>query len=318
MQLHSGGGGSVSVTGGGVNVNTKNGTNVSVGGGGVNVNHHGKHHGDHGDDGGDDDKGDDGKGGVNVRTRTKNGKPVYVHVAPGPHPFQYNYAATQTQLHDDTATALFFLERDLFAGKRMTLRFSNPTTRESFLPRRLADSIPFSGDKLPEIYSKFSVAPNSDEAAAIKKTIGECEAAAVAGEEKLCATSLESMVDFSTSALGTTEVSAVSTAADKAERETYRVAAVRRLPSEKAVVVCHQQEYPYAVYYCHKTATTAAYSVSLVGGGGATAEAVAVCHRDTAAWNPKHLAFQVLNVKPGTLPVCHFLPANHVVWVSKN
>jgi hypothetical protein len=53
----------------------------------------------------------------------------------------------------------------------------------------------------------------------------------------------------------------------------------------------------------------------LEGADGTNAKAVAVCHTDTSAWNPKHLAFQVLNVKPGTVPVCHFLPQDHVVWL---
>ncbi|KAH6783775.1 BURP domain-containing protein [Perilla frutescens var. hirtella] len=200
----------------------------------------------------------------------------------------------------------------------MNLQFSTPTNHQAykFLPRQLADSTPFSSNKLPEIYSEFSVNPGSDEAAAMKKTIQECEDAGIRGEEKLCATSLESMVDFTTSKLGRDAV-ALSTEADTAERKLYRIEAVT--PKKSAVVVvCHQQEYAYAVFYCHKTDTTAAYEVSLVGSGGAKAEAVAVCHRDTAEWNPKHLAFEVLKVKPGTAPVCHYLPQNHIVWVSKN
>ncbi|KAH6760626.1 hypothetical protein C2S51_017575 [Perilla frutescens var. frutescens] len=252
--------------------------------------------------------------GVNVRTHDKNGNPVNVHVDP----FRYNYAATETQLHDDPNVALFFLEKDLYAGNKMNLHFSKPTNQETkFLPRKVADSIPFSSNKLPEIYSMFSVNPDSDEAESMKKTIQECEDAGIKGEEKFCATSLESMIDFSTSNLGE-EVTAVSTEADSSDRKLYRIKAVMKKPSEKAVVVCHQQEYAYAVFYCHKTDTTVAYEVSLVGAGGAKADAVAVCHRDTAQWNPKHLAFQVLKVKPGTVPICHYLPENHIVWVSKN
>ncbi|KAH6825225.1 BURP domain-containing protein [Perilla frutescens var. hirtella] len=133
----------------------------------------------------------------------------------------------------------------------------------------------------------------------MKKTIQECEHAGIKGEEKFRATSLESMIDFSTSNLGE-EVTTLSTAADISERKLYRIKAVMKKPSEKAVVVCHQQEYAYAVFYCHKTDTTVAYEVSLVGAGRAKADAVTVCHRDTAQWNPKHLAFQVLKSYSGT------------------
>ncbi|OAY83003.1 BURP domain-containing protein 3 [Ananas comosus] len=57
--------------------------------------------------------------------------------------------------------------------------------------------------------------------------------------------------------------------------------------------------------------------VKMVGKDGAAVDAAAVCHADTAAWNLKHLAFQVLKVKPGTVPICHFLPQDHVVWTRR-
>ncbi|KAI3454071.1 hypothetical protein Pfo_010734 [Paulownia fortunei] len=278
----------VRVNEGGVNVNTGRGTTVNV-----------------------------GKGGVTVGTGTKKGKPVYVLAR---RPFQYHYAATETQLHDNPNVALFFLEKDLHAGNEMNLRFSKTTNGATFLPRQVADSIPFSSKKLPEILSKFSVSPSSDEAEVIKKTIEECEETGIKGEEKFCATSLESMIDFSTSKLGK-NVEAISTNAETERTDAlkrYSIGGVKKMPSEKAVVVCHRQEYAYAVFYCHKTETTVAYEVSMVAAAdGSKAEAVAVCHQDTAAWNPKHLAFQVLKVKPGAVPVCHFLPEDQIVWIPK-
>ncbi|KAM0005498.1 putative BURP domain-containing protein [Helianthus debilis subsp. tardiflorus] len=53
----------------------------------------------------------------------------------------------------------------------------------------------------------------------------------------------------------------------------------------------------------------------MISADGKKMNAAAVCHIDTSKWNPKHLAFQVLKVKPGTVPVCHFLPEDHVAWV---
>lgn len=252
-----------------------------------------------------------GKGGVTVGTGTRYGRPVYVGVHPGPDPFNYLYAATQTQLHDNPNVALFFLAKDLHLGKRMNLQFSKSTNEAMFLPRQVADSIPFSSNKLPEILSRFSVNPTSDEAKVIRKTIKECEETNIKGEEKYCATSLESMVDFSTSKLGY-PVKAISTNAESGEIKEYSITGAARMPSKK-VVACHKQDYAYAVFYCHTTETTVAYQVSMVAADGSKAEAVAICHEDTAAWNPKHLAFQVLKVKPGALPVCHFMPKDHVV-----
>ncbi|KAL1552413.1 BURP domain protein RD22-like [Salvia divinorum] len=303
---------SVGVGHGGVSVNSNN-ASISVGSGGVNVNTT-RNNGTHVSVGGPG-------GGITVATHNRNGKPIYVRVSPSSHPFIYKYAATATQLRDDPTVALFFLEKDLRAGNKMTLRFTGPTNRQKFLPRRAAASIPFSSAELPEIYRELSVRPGSAEAEAIEKTVQECEDAANEREETLCATSLEAMVDFGASVVGRdAPPRALSTEADSAERMEYLIEAVRRLPSDKPIAACHKEEYAYAVFYCHKTDATVAYGVSLVGSGGARARAraVAVCHRDTSGWNPEHLAFRVLGVKPGSVPVCHYLPEDHIVWVSKN
>lgn len=282
-----------------VNVGKGSGVNVHAGkGGGTNVNVGGK------------------GGGVSVSTGHKKGKPVYVSVGPKS-PFNYVYAATETQLHDDPNVALFFLEKDLHPGTKLNLHFTKTSNQATFLPRQVADSTPFSSDKVDDILNRFNVKPDSKEAQIMKNTISECEEGGIKGEEKYCATSLESMVDFSTSKLGK-NVEVVSTEVDKETGlQKYTIApGVKKLAGDKAVV-CHKQNYPYAVFYCHKTETTKAYSVPLEGANGIRVKAVAVCHTDTSQWNPKHLAFQVLKVKPGTVPVCHFLPEDHVVWVSK-
>lgn len=151
----------------------------------------------------------------------------------------------------------------------------------------------------------------------MKNTIEECEEKVTDGEETYCATSLESMVDFSTSKLGK-NVDVVSTVVDReTELQKYTMApGVKKLARDK-VVVCHKQNYPYAVFYCHETETTKVFFVPLEGANGVRVKAIAVCHTDTSKWNPKHLAFHMLKIKPGTLSVCHFLPEDHVVWVPK-
>ncbi|KAL3500504.1 hypothetical protein ACH5RR_039597 [Cinchona calisaya] len=248
-----------------------------------------------------------GKGGVSVSTGHKG------HYRP----FLYRYAATEDQLHDDPNVALFFLKKDLQFGTSMNLQFVKSADTAPFLPRKVSDSIPFSSKYVPEILNKFSVNQESLEAENIKKTVKECEEPGIKGEEKYCATSLESMVDFSTSKLGK-NVQAVSTESQMdTKSQKYRMLGVKKLNINDKAVICHKQNYVYAVFYCHTTKTTEAYMVSLVGANGAKAEAVVVCHKDTEGWNPKHLAFQVLKVKPGTVPICHFLPEDHVVWVPK-
>ncbi|XP_068652426.1 BURP domain protein RD22-like [Aristolochia californica] len=260
-----------------------------------------------------------GKGGVGVATGHK-GHPVVVRVAPGKSPFNYVYAAEADQLHDDPNVAFFFLEKDLHAGAKMTLRFSKSDSDGStFLPRSAAESIPFSSSKLPEILHKFSIEPDSVEAETMKNTLESCEGPAAKGESKYCATSLESMVDFAASKLGKNTKPLITTVAGKERESSHEVytitSGVGEVGSSKSVS-CHKEAYAYAVYYCHETHDTKAYVVPMVGKDGRKVEAVAVCHKDTSGWNPKHLAFQVLKVTPGSVPVCHFLPEDHIVWVA--
>ena len=93
----------------------------------------------------------------------------------------------------------------------MKLHFTRMSPVTAFLPRSLAKILPFSLKKLPEILSVFSIRSNSVEAKALKKTLRECEEPAAVGESRYCATSLESMVDFSTSQLKTRNVLEIST-----------------------------------------------------------------------------------------------------------
>ncbi|KAE9609164.1 hypothetical protein Lal_00020237 [Lupinus albus] len=313
------GGTTVNVGKGGVNVHAPGkgkpgGTAVNVGKGGVVVHAPGK-----GGQGGTNVNVGRGKGGgVIVGTKGPKGKPVYVGVGKDNAPFLYNYAAEETQLYDNPNVALFFLEKDLHAGSKFDLHFTKSSNNDAtFLPRQVADSIPFSSKKVDDIFNVFSVKPGSEKGEAMKKTINECEDSGIKGEEKYCATSLESMVDFSTSKLGK-NVEALSTEVKKETRlQKYTITkGVKNIARDKAVV-CHKQNYPYAVFYCHKTESTRPYFVPLEGADGIRVKAIAICHTDTSQWNTKHLAFQVLNIKPGTVPVCHFLPEDHVVWVPK-
>ncbi|CAL4974213.1 unnamed protein product [Urochloa decumbens] len=307
------GGTTVGVGKGGVGVNVNpgkpGGTTVGVGKGGVGV---GVNPG-YGKPGGTTVG--VGKGGVGVNVKPR-GKPVHVNVSP----FLYNYAATETQLHDDPSVALFFQEKDLHAGKKVTVQFTNTegAAGAKFLPRSEAEAIPFSSEKVPEILTRFSVRPDSVEAAEMEQTLRDCEAPAAEGERKACATSLESMVDFATSSLGTSRVRAVSTVVAKpgSPKQEYTVTGATAAggDGDGRLVACHAEPYAYAVFACHLTRRTRAYSVSMVGRDGTAVDAVAVCHADTSGWNPKHVAFQVLGVEPGTAPVCHFLPQDHVVW----
>lgn len=150
----------MNVGSGGVGVNTPGGTDVNVGPGGVGVNTPGGTNVNvgPGDPGGSETQGRSPEGtdvnvghggGVSVSSGPHHrGKPVYVGVTPGPEPFLYNYAATKDQLHDNPNVALFFLENNMTRGSKMNLHFFKTSRGATFLPRQVAESIPFSSNKM--------------------------------------------------------------------------------------------------------------------------------------------------------------------------
>uniref|UniRef100_A0A7N0TMJ0 BURP domain-containing protein n=1 Tax=Kalanchoe fedtschenkoi TaxID=63787 RepID=A0A7N0TMJ0_KALFE len=215
-------------------------------------------------------------------------------------------------------TALYFLESDLRPGKVMKMEINRRENEVSgFIPRRVAETMPFASDNMKEVFRRLGIRPGSESVKMMAETVKECEGDANAGEVKQCVTSLESMVDFIATALGK-KVRAVSTVADRDGKIQNFVIqkGVEKLSGDEAAV-CHKENYPYAVFFCHALKGTRSYLVPLAGADGMKAVAAAVCHVDTSSWNPEHVALRVLNVKPGAVPVCHFLPEYDVVWTRK-
>ncbi|KAI3917389.1 hypothetical protein MKW98_027308 [Papaver atlanticum] len=192
---------------------------------------------------------------------------------------------------DSLGASLFFLEKDLYPGAKMNLHFVVSTASgTAFLPRNLAKVTPFSSSKLPEILN----------------------------QEVLC--------NFIGIKFGknvnvlTTEISSDKAQRTRMRKQQYVVSSrIRQIVSDN-LVACHSLPYPYAVFFCHATLahTTRAYVVPLIGADGSEIIATAVCHNDTTKWDPDDVAFQVLNVKPGTIPICHFLTEDNIVWAGKN
>ncbi|KAK8550686.1 hypothetical protein V6N12_039382 [Hibiscus sabdariffa] len=212
---------------------------------------------------------------------------------------------------------IYFFQEDLRPGKIVKLPLlAKPRDFTPFLPHQLAHSIPFSTDKLPEILKHFSFGSESLQADAVKQTIKGCERQVMRGEQMFCATSFDSFVDSSVSKLGRN----VQLLANELGKETndpmFSIGrGIQDMGEEE--LVCHKMTYPYAVFLCHSIEGTVVYKVPLVGIHGTKANAIAICHKDTSAWNPNHPAFFILNVKPGTVPICHFVVRDTLVWVRK-
>ncbi|KAF7840931.1 BURP domain-containing protein BNM2A-like [Senna tora] len=220
----------------------------------------------------------------------------------------------------DPELNVFFTPKDLRIGKKMPIFFAKknpPSKSPKFLPKQKSDQIPFSSSHLPSLLKIFSFPKHSPQAKAMKYTLKHCEFPSMEGETKFCATSLESLLETTHKILGS-QFKVLSTTSNNSSvpLQNYTITHVHKVTVPK-VVGCHPLPYPYAVFYCHaQEEDTALYEVTVEGEeDGAKVEAKAVCHMDTSKWNTDHVAFDVLKVKPGTSPVCHFFPTDNLVCV---
>lgn len=227
--------------------------------------------------------------------------------------------------HMDTSSMIFFAVKDLKVGKKLPIYFPkrDPSTSPHLLPREEADPIPFSSKQLPYLLEFFSFSSDSPQAKAMKDTLKECETKPLKGETKFCATSLESMLDFTRGIMGLeySPFQVLSTSHLTKSTKLYQNYTFLKMPEEipaPKMVACHTMPYPYTIFYCHSQhSENKVFKVTLGGENGDLVEAIAVCHMDTSQWSPDHVSFRVLGVQPGTSSVCHFFPADNFVWVPK-
>lgn len=221
--------------------------------------------------------------------------------------------------HSEAFKSGFFTIDDLYVGRTMAVHFPIQEL-PPFLPREDADSIPFSMPQLPNVLQLFSIPADSPNAKAMKGTLQQCESLPIKGEIKLCATSLESMLDFVNNIIGSwTNLNVLTTThptMPTALTQNYSVLRISEEIYAPKWVACHPLPYPYKVFYCHFIENSKIFKVSLGGENGQKVEAVAVCHMDTSDWDPDNIVFRQLGIKPSSSsPICHFLPVYHLVWV---
>ncbi|XP_078158149.1 BURP domain-containing protein 6-like [Carex rostrata] len=213
-----------------------------------------------------------------------------------------------------------FLKKNLYPGAK--LKDVNLVKRSIignvFVPRPEADAIPFSSNNLPKILEHFSMAPNSEDAKLMEETITKCENPPTKGEKKLCSTSLESMVDNVISLLGTSNIQVMSTTINghQHEKMAYKISSpIKKFSEQDELVICHPLPSPQAVHYCHKSTAYKVYIIPLIGNNGSMINAITVCHYDLM--NIDSFILEVLKVKSGVEPICHFLPEDQFLWVSR-
>ncbi|XP_038700449.1 BURP domain-containing protein 6-like [Tripterygium wilfordii] len=228
-------------------------------------------------------------------------------------------------------TSLFIRFDEIHVGKIIKTKFDlgDPSSSKSthhLLPKEVADSIPFSSSDLPNILSLFSIPQGSRKAIVMEETLSTCQhGVLLEGEISTCATSLESMLDFVSGVFGSRDSLRVLTNTRKptsrgtSDEDEYVIVKVEEIPVGK-MIGCHVMRYPYTVYGCHHLSNTKTkvFRVSVEGSKGEdeVLEVPVACQMNTCGWDPNHEAFQTLNFKPCTAPVCHMFPEGDLAWIQ--
>ncbi|GLJ34541.1 hypothetical protein SUGI_0694710 [Cryptomeria japonica] len=240
----------------------------------------------------------------------------------------YSYTASENMGNHSTTSVssgtIFFLQKNIGIGSNFSVDMVDWKNTETlnFIPAVLANEIPFSTKNLSVSLNKLHISPDSGMALTMKQTLEICEKSTMIGESKKCVTSLESMIDYSTSQIGTNDVNVFVVNVSMVTKSGLQQYSLASIPFESKptsrVVACHTIRYAYLVYLCHQIKDTRIYKLSLKTDEGNVAEMLSLCHEDTSQWSPEHVSFKMLHVKPGGEAICHFMPDDSIVWVAAN
>ncbi|CAN0839557.1 Polygalacturonase 1 beta-like protein 3 [Linum grandiflorum] len=216
----------------------------------------------------------------------------------------------------------FFRESMLKEGNVMVMPdIVDRMPERSFLPRTIVSKLPFSSSRVAEVKDIFHAAESSTAAVVIENAVAECERAPSVGETKRCVGSMEDMIDFAVTVLGSDAVVRTTENVEGSKREVM-IGAVKGIDGGRVTkaVSCHQSLYPYLLYYCHSVPKVRVYEAEIVEVESRVKinHGVAICHIDTSAWSSDHGAFVALGYGPGQIEICHWIFENDMTWTSSD
>lgn len=140
-----------------------------------------------------------------------------------------------------------------------------------------------------------------------------CIDRSVKGEERFCAKSLRTIIDFVTSKLGK-NVKMVSGSFVN-NQEQYTMERVQNHGTKG--VMCHSLKFDKYMFYCHEITHATLFSVPLVANDGTKSQALAICHTHILGVDDALLR-RAIKINPGNNPLCHFSEDKTVAWVPRN
>ncbi|KAE8687984.1 Polygalacturonase-1 non-catalytic subunit beta [Hibiscus syriacus] len=131
------------------------------------------------------------------------------------------------------------------------------------------------------------------------------------GETKRCVGSAEDMLEFAASVLGP-KVDVRTMENVNGSKTKITIGTIRNINGGKVTksVSCHQNLYPYLLYYCHSVPNVRVYEADILDPDTRVKinRGVAICHLDTSSWSSGQGAFLALG--PGRIEVCHWIFEN--------
>lgn len=225
---------------------------------------------------------------------------------------------------EEDINKIFFHLEDLKPGNSIPFYFPtrNPNKTPKFLPREISDALPFSLSHLPSVLQALGIDPESPQAKSMAETLIHCDSPPVSGESKFCATSLESMMDSIRTGFPSGSRPKLLATSPRVRYDGVQMFRVLEDPREVGApnaMACHPMPYPYAVFYCHgQRGRNKVYEVETEterDGAPVRVRIMGICHMDTSDWDPKHVAFPMLGIRPGEGPVCHASPPDTLLWL---
>lgn len=227
---------------------------------------------------------------------------VYVALAVRSLFFGANFESEETR-------DIFFSAKELREGGQITLPdLYSPW--KAVLPRNLSQLIPFTTVALSDVVSSFGISWTSNMTKNMNNTLITCEEKPAVGETKTCSTSIEGMIEFVVSNLGSSDnvelVSHPALTGDSGKKARV-TKVVQRLssPSNRPPLSCHLLVYPYGVFYCHSINGTLTFSMELevLEKNGNMYNATALCHPYVQSKGSVY---------------CHLILGDTLLWLTKD
>ncbi|OEL35526.1 BURP domain-containing protein 10 [Dichanthelium oligosanthes] len=211
-----------------------------------------------------------------------------------------HHGARHNHGHFDLAD-LCFSEDTSAPGSTVTPYILPAASHAPFLRHEVAESIRMSLENFTDILGMFAPAASPSAARDSWTTLDVCEHPdLLEGEHQGCVASMESIVELVASVLGTRDVQAPPTCprGGPQVRAAWLHGGVRAEDHSRTPCSTATRINPARVYDVTLRSTTGEKKAMRV---------LAVCHLDTSGFHPANPFFVERGIKPGDIPLCHFL-----------